>query len=811
MSAIKFVPQQTQKSLRRNTSEKMSTELSPDSKCPICLDKFNNIAYSDTCLHKFCFRCIREWSKNKAECPLCKQPFNSIYHTINSEHDFQTYDLRPVDNGSFGTFGGVRFRYRTTLTGVHRALQRRTSPLQDNGVMFEASVNSHQQAQYRYIKQMMMRLAARRRAAREGTALHKVREQEMINFRRELYRKGLKVTNILDGGRSRDTSAEFYRRNPACLHRLIPWLKRELVVLYGAHGSLVNIVQHIIMSRITQCDMEDASFRDELRPFLQGRTDHFLHEFISFAKCPFNVDAYDQNTVYNCPGSFTNEDGSTNSSVITISEDEPNSLDLEPHEDTRSNLSSSVWDDETPGPSYFTAAEQNRENLTVPDSDSDTSFEEDTAESVPLSQLSSTRNHTEATHSKVNSDYCSDSDDCVIVSFLKPRAERTPELVQLSSDSDESSAEDSTEVPPAPQHIRFISPSPQPSQSSDTADGSRSQNAVLVDNQLNADERWSSTSKKHKTSHKSDRKNRDGQGTEGRYDHNNHRERHWSKNRENRRWRRSRSTEHRSPVTSPGNGSHFLIDGGCSYSITRDASYSKCSSSYNKRRDDDFSHSGYEYHRLSHSCSVQSYSFHSRDGDCDDGKTHHRNWRSLGRNYHKYSNRHFYSHSRSRSRESRRRARKRSRSRTYSSSRSPSPRSHHNKPGGKRKYKARHLEDLIYSRHSASYSDCDSSTLVRKHKKKGKSKDHKRYKERSKRCSKSLTMEDFSDESFSERSKRRHKKKKHKKKSKRHKSNDGTERRSNTVITIDSDSDYFRDVASSSHKEEPEDGTRFSS
>uniref|UniRef100_A0A673VYJ9 E3 ubiquitin-protein ligase Topors n=1 Tax=Salmo trutta TaxID=8032 RepID=A0A673VYJ9_SALTR len=48
--------------------------------CPICLDRFNNMAYLDLCLHKFCFRCIHEWSKNKAECPLCKQPFNSIYH-----------------------------------------------------------------------------------------------------------------------------------------------------------------------------------------------------------------------------------------------------------------------------------------------------------------------------------------------------------------------------------------------------------------------------------------------------------------------------------------------------------------------------------------------------------------------------------------------------------------------------------------------------------------------------------------------------------------------------------------------------------
>lgn len=66
MSAIKLALQQNQKRDRRKTSEAKSAEVSPDSKCPICLDVFNNIAYLDICLHKFCFRCIHEWSKNKA-------------------------------------------------------------------------------------------------------------------------------------------------------------------------------------------------------------------------------------------------------------------------------------------------------------------------------------------------------------------------------------------------------------------------------------------------------------------------------------------------------------------------------------------------------------------------------------------------------------------------------------------------------------------------------------------------------------------------------------------------------------------------
>lgn len=799
MSAIKIALQQSQKRGRRKTSETMSAEVSPDSKCPICLDLFNNISYLDLCLHKFCFRCIHEWSKNKAECPLCKQKFNSIYHSIKSEQDFKKYDLQPLENGSFGTFGGVRFRYRTTLTGVHRQMRGRTSPPPDNGVIFEASTNPPQQLHDHYIRRMMMRLAAKRRAASEGRAVNRVREQEMINFRRELYRRGVRVRSVRDGGRSRDTSAEFFRRNPACLHRLIPWLKRELLVLYGAHGSLVNIVQHIIMSRITRYDMEDGAILDELRPFLQGRTEHFLHEFISFAKAPFNMESYDQHAVYDCPAPSSNEDSSSNSSVIAISEDEEHSVELDPPGDSTSTLSHSMWDDETPGPSYSTTAEQSRaECLSVldSDSDSDSSLEEETQDyrACPNEQMSSL-NHTNVTEGDVNKEDClsSDNDDCVIVGFVKPTAERTPELVKLSSDSDESASEDTKEVPLLPQHIRFSSLSPIASQSSDPSGAGRSESDShhLLDSKGRCN---SSTSSRHKTSSKSDRKD-----TDGRFDSNDRsRERHLSKDRDHRRRRRSRSGERRysskSLAASHSSVSTLSRERDYSYSSGRDF-YPKSDSNY-KRRDSDHSY--------------QSYRHYSQGRN--DGGMHYTERRSYYYSSHKYSDQHSYSRSRSRSRDSRRRDRRHSRSRTYSSSCSPSAkkRSHHDKPSGKRKYKTRHLEEPSENALPNSHAEGDSHTT--KHHKKSKEKHCKKSKERSRKTSRSLSVELVNEENYNERSKRHHKKKKkHKKKSRRHKSSERREKDSPTVITIDSDSDSFANdsvaQASSTNKDTLVDNT----
>ncbi|XP_026160140.1 topoisomerase I binding, arginine/serine-rich a [Mastacembelus armatus] len=789
MSLLKITRQQNQKSGRRKGSEAMSAEVSPDSKCPICLDLFNNISYLDLCWHRFCFRCIHEWSKNKAECPLCKQPFNSIYHSIKSEQDFKKYDLQPLDNGSFGTFGGLRFRYRTTLTGVRHQMQRRTSPPPDNGVMFEVSTNVTQQRQDRYIRRMMMRLAARRRAASEGRAVNTIREQEMINFRRELYRRGVRVRTVRDGGRSRDTSAEFYRRNPACLHRLVPWIKRELTVLYGVHGSLVNIVQHIIMSRITCYDMEDGAIQEELRPFLQGRTEHFLHEFISFAKSPFNIEAYDQHAVYDCPAPSSNEDSSSNSSVIAISEDEEHSLELDPTINTTSTLSHSVWDDETPGPSYSTTAEQSTtEHFPLVNSDSDSSLEEETPEFQASPQQTSPLNQTDVSQGDVNNDGClsSDSDECVIVGFVKPTAERTPELVQLSSDSDESASEDTKEVPLLPQHIRFSSLSPPSSESRGPSGAGQSGNGETDHHDLHSKERCSfSTSRQHKRSSKSEKKDRQRRSdSDERY-----REKRWSKDRGHRR-RTSRSREHRHSSRSPViSHSTLSKERGYSYSSSRDP-YSKCDNNY-KWRD-----SGHSYKSYSH------YSQKRND------RVHYTEERSYYYTSRKYSDRHSYSRSRSRSRDLWRQDRKHSRSRTFSSSLSPSARRHfhHDKPGGKRKHKTRHLEEASQSTFSNLYPEGDSSTLS-KHKRKSKEKHRKKSKE-GRKTSRSLSVEFINEGTLYEQSKRHHKKKKkHKKKSKRHKSNERTVKCSPTIITIESDTDSYANErvtqANSSNKEIP--------
>ncbi len=144
-------------------------------------------------------------------------------------------------------------------------------------------------------------------------------------------------------------------------------------MLYGAHDSLVDIVQRIIMARLARHGLEDTpTVEEELRPFLLARTDHFLHELVSFARSPLSMENYDQQAVYEPPAAALELDGtsssSDSSSVIAISEGEEEERQVGgrseerlpggAHEDiiqTGSCLSLAAWDDETPGPSYSTA------------------------------------------------------------------------------------------------------------------------------------------------------------------------------------------------------------------------------------------------------------------------------------------------------------------------------------------------------------------------------------------------------------------------------------------------------------------------
>ncbi|XP_046356991.2 serine-rich adhesin for platelets-like [Haliotis rufescens] len=252
---------------------------SPDPNCAICLSKLENKSFTDSCFHMFCFVCLLEWSKIKAECPLCKQPFKSIIHNVRSYDDYDQYHLEVDAVGnqfSFGSPNGRRFRYRTTLTQDHvfGFRPRRNSQHPDIGSRLPTTITTRQN-------------------------WRRQREAATSEFRRRVYINGMRVVGIRDSsGRSRNISPEFFASNPATSHRLVPWLNRELNALLYNHEEHVQFVLELIMDLIKRFPIQSEEFFQHVFPFISRHTRHFMHEFESFAKSPFCISSYDQKAIY---------------------------------------------------------------------------------------------------------------------------------------------------------------------------------------------------------------------------------------------------------------------------------------------------------------------------------------------------------------------------------------------------------------------------------------------------------------------------------------------------------------------------------
>ncbi|CAM1304704.1 TOPORS (predicted) [Pycnogonum litorale] len=250
---------------------------SPDPNCAICLGPLENKSFTDSCCHTFCFTCLQEWSKVRPECPLCKQRFNSIIHNVRSIEDYDQYDLTSqydLDSDS-----------EIALAQLNRLT---TSRITVN--LLTLTIEQRRQIALEQLTRLTTRIASRRNRARRPVTT-------TSEFRDEIYRNSVWVVP-LQSVRYRETSAEFYRDNPDCIHRLFPWLDRELNVLLNNHVSNVVFLLELIISLIQRFNIQSEEFREHISPFLMNRTAHFTHEFYNFACSIYEMRTYDQLATY---------------------------------------------------------------------------------------------------------------------------------------------------------------------------------------------------------------------------------------------------------------------------------------------------------------------------------------------------------------------------------------------------------------------------------------------------------------------------------------------------------------------------------
>ncbi|KAK9496432.1 hypothetical protein O3M35_013273 [Rhynocoris fuscipes] len=390
---------------------------SPETNCAICLEELRNKSFTNTCLHQFCFHCLLEWSKVKPECPLCKQAFTRIYHNIRPNEEYDEHVLEPqplppptIDPHIFinVAFQRHRFRYRSTSTMGGGSMVWAFPGIDPLSLSPWSSSNHEFPIDYSTSGSVGINRPARS-GATTTRALTRIQQRlDSSAFRRNVYRQGLWVRPGT-AARFRECSPEFYRRNPAQTHRLVPWLTRELNVLLDMQYDTQTVCQDIL-SLIASHHINSSVFHRAMTFYLGRTAEHFIHEFYHFAISPHDMTAYDSHAQYAQVGrEFSSE---SDSDIELLSSMPPLiSLDLTTAPGPSGLQQPSTSSASAPFPSATPITE------TIEHSDN-------SSDCVIISDGEDSRNG-------------EPDSDVEIIGQLPPRHLRTPEVITIDSDSDE--------------------------------------------------------------------------------------------------------------------------------------------------------------------------------------------------------------------------------------------------------------------------------------------------------------------------------------------------------------------------------------
>lgn len=394
---------------------------SPPPNCAICLGTCKNKSFTDSCLHQFCFKCLLTWSKVKAVCPLCKQNFRSIIHNVRSNDQYEEYLVEQrhteenVDRLDLSTLAlpTRRFRYRTTLT-----LPRR-----------ETIAIQQLLLHYPLVAEAFPRASSPRR------------RRSPASFRRTVYRHNLWARPLPDfTGRFRDCSPEFYRYNETQMHRLIPWLNRELHYLLNENIGHITYVLNRMLDLLRQYHINSTEFRDVMRRYFGDRTEHFLHELYCFASTPYDMIGYDRNVQYTTDTristmvneviSSSDSDATVDSDIMMVSSSEATEASAGP---SSAVSAPSTASERAPAPTY--------PHHFIPTSSSSSSS------SAPVETVPPVQNVIPI-ETISHSDSDDDSSEVMVVGYIKPPQDRTPEIVDLLGSDSDVVVQESTQLEP---------------------------------------------------------------------------------------------------------------------------------------------------------------------------------------------------------------------------------------------------------------------------------------------------------------------------------------------------------------------------
>ena len=252
-----------------------------------------------------------------------------------------------------------------------------------------------------------------------------MRRRQIEGMRHRVYRNRLK-TVVSNNGRVREATPAFFKRHPTAIHRLVPFLTRELRVLFEADNREVTRIINIINGLLPRHTIMSERFIELLRPSLGSRTRRFCQELLTFAKCPFDLAGYDRHAIYEADAPPIDVDAVSDPPNMTELLSSP---EFNPNQGARPYLTLPNQVDDPSSSTLRRMGTLDAANAYSIEISSDS--ESDNEDWIPVSSSINASTANDAENS-----FDSNDSDCQIVKFDKPWEERSPVSLSSAESSD---------------------------------------------------------------------------------------------------------------------------------------------------------------------------------------------------------------------------------------------------------------------------------------------------------------------------------------------------------------------------------------